>query len=58
MIKWTMGRDIRVSIVRGLDVPNFLKDIPRIPKSILGWGRTSNHFLKVPKGTNEPWIGK
>ena len=31
-----MGREIRVPVARGLDVPNFLKDVPRVPKFVLG----------------------
>ena len=41
-IIWTMGREIRVSIAGGFDVPKFLndapnllKDIPRVPKFVL-----------------------
>ena len=58
-----MGNKIGVSIAQGLDVPNFFKDIPnfvsdvpnfvndvpRLPKSVLRWGLTSNHFLRVSK---------
>ena len=58
-----MGNKIGVSIAQGLDVPNFFKDIPnfvsdvpnfvndvpRLPKSVLRWGMTSNHFLRVSK---------
>ena len=63
-----MRKEIRVLVARGLDVlnsfmdvlnsfmdvPNFLKDVPRIPKSISRWGTTSNHFSRIPKGTNRP----
>ena len=38
MNKWTMGMKIGVSEARGLDVPNFLKDSPRVLKSILKVG--------------------
>ena len=31
------------------DVPNFVNDVPRLPKSVLRWGMTSNHFLRVSK---------
>ena len=55
-IIWTMGRQIGVSIARGLDVPKFLndapnllKDVPRVPKFVLEQGTTSNYFLKIPK---------
>ena len=53
--KWTMGREIGVPIAQGFDVPNFFKDVPRIPMSIPRWETTSNHFARVPKGTNGPW---
>ena len=52
-----MGREIRVLVAQGLDVPNFVKDVPRVSKSIMRWGTTSNHFSRVPKGSNEPWEG-
>ena len=39
------------------DVPNFVNDvsdfvnyIPRVPKFVLMWGMTSNHYLRVLKG--------
>ena len=35
MKKWTMGRKIGVPLAQGLDVSNFLKDIPRVPKFVL-----------------------
>ena len=44
-----MGREIRVPIAQGLDVPNFLKDVPRVPKSIYRWGMASNNFSMVLK---------
>ena len=57
-----MGREINVMLAQGLDVSNFLKDVPiffkdvlRFPKSILGWGTTSNHYLRVLKGQHGPW---
>ena len=34
MNKWTLGREIGVSVARGFDLPNFLKDLPRVSKSI------------------------
>ena len=62
-IIWTMGRQIGVSIAGGLDVPkflngvpNFLKDVPRVPKFVSEQGTTSNYFLKIPKEINKPWI--
>ena len=27
------------------DVPNFVKDVPRVQKCVLKWGSTSNHFV-------------
>ena len=44
-----MRREIKVPIALGLDVLNFLKNVPRVPIFISGWGMTSNHFPKVPK---------
>ena len=55
--KWTMGREIRVTLAQGLDVSNFLKDVLRVPMSVPRWGTTSNHFPRVCKGTNRPWEG-
>ena len=50
-----MGREISVILAQGLevsnflnDVPNFFKDVPRVLMSILGWEMTSNHFLRAP----------
>ena len=65
-----MGNKIGVLIAQGLDVPiffkdvpnfekevpNFVKDVPRLPKSFMRWGMTSNHFPKIPKGINGPWV--
>ena len=34
MNKWIMGRKIGVPLAQGLDVSNFLKDVPRVPKSV------------------------
>ena len=28
-----------------MDVPNFVKDVPKVPKCVLRWGLTPNHFL-------------
>ena len=39
--------------VIGSDVPNFVKDVPRVPKCILRWGSTPNHFLMGCK--MKPW---
>ena len=27
------------------DVPNFVKNVPRVPKCLLRWGSAPNHFL-------------
>ena len=32
-----------------LDVPNFVKDVPRVPKCVPRWGLTPNHFLMGSK---------
>ena len=54
-----MGNKMEVSITQGLEVltffkhvPNFVKDVPRGPKSIPKWGTTSSHFLRLSKGIN------
>ena len=59
-----MGNKIEVLIAQGLDVPNFFKDVPNFvkdvpkgPMSVLKWGATSNHFLRLSKEINEPWEG-
>ena len=59
--KWTLEREIEVLVAQGLDISNSFKDVPnfhnnvyRVPKSVLRWGMTFNHFLRVPKGTNGP----
>ena len=31
------------------DVPNFVKDVPRVSKYVLRWGSTPNHFLMGSK---------
>ena len=51
-----MGKEVGVLLAQGLDVTNFLKDIPRVPKSILEQGSTFNYFLKIPKGINGTWV--
>ena len=35
--KWTMGREISVSLAQGLDVSNFLKDVPRVLMFVPRW---------------------
>ena len=39
-------------------VPNFVKNVSRGSKSVLKWGTTSNHFLRLSKWINEPWEGR
>ena len=34
MNKWTRGRKIGVLLTQILNVSNFLKDVPRVPKSV------------------------
>ena len=51
-----MGRKICVSLAQGLDVSNFLNDVPRIPKSISEYGVTFNHFPKISKGITKVWV--
>ena len=34
MNKWTVGRKIGVPLAKGLEVSKFLKDVPRVPKSV------------------------
>ena len=52
-----MGREIGVPLAQGLYVSKFLKDVPRVPMFIPRWRMTSNHFPRIPKGTNGPWEG-
>ena len=33
----------------GSDVPNFVKDVPRVPNYVSRWGSTPNHFLMGSK---------
>ena len=33
----------------GSDVPNFVKDIPRVPKCVPRWGSTPKYFLMGSK---------
>ena len=40
------------------DIPNFVNDIPRVPKSVPRWGMISNHFPRVSKERNGPWEGR
>ena len=56
-----MSNKIEVLVAQGLNVPKFLKDVsnfvknvPRVLKSISRWETTSNHFLLVLKGSNGP----
>ena len=54
--KWTMGRKTGVHLAQGFDVSNFVKDVPRVPKSVLELRTTSNRFPKIPKGIKGPWV--
>ena len=54
--KQTMGNKIGVLIAQGLDVSNFLKNVPRVPKFVSEKGTTFNHFPKILKGINKPWV--
>ena len=56
MKKWTMGREIDVLLAQELDVSNFLKNVPRVPKSVSKLGTTSNQFSKILKGINRAWV--
>ena len=38
-----------VSKVIGSDVPNFVKDVPRVPNCVPRWGLAPNHFLMGSK---------
>ena len=29
----------------GSDIPNFIKDVPRVPKCVSRWGSSTDHFL-------------
>ena len=40
-----MGTKIRVLVVRGLDVPNFVKDVSRVSKFVLGGEQPPITFL-------------
>ena len=54
-----MRRKISVLLAQGLDVSNFLEDVPRVSKCVSEWGTTSNHFPKIPQGINGingPWV--
>ena len=33
----------------GSDVPNLMKDVPRVPKCVPRWGSAPDHFLKGSK---------
>ena len=45
--KWTMEKKKGVPLAQGLDVSNFLKDVPRVPKFVSEYETTSNHFPKI-----------
>ena len=42
---WTLSDKMRVLTTIGLDVQNFVKDVPNFPKRVARWGSTNNHFL-------------
>ena len=44
-----MERKISVPEAQGLNIPNFLKDVPRVSKSISEYEMISNYFLKILK---------
>ena len=46
MNKWTMGKEIRVPIVRELDITNFLKDVPNFLKDVPNFLKNVPNFLK------------
>ena len=44
----------------GSNVPNFVKDVPRVPKCVSRWGSATNHFLmgsKMKSCTIHVWMG-
>ena len=42
---WTIHVQMRVLEAIGSDIPNFIKDVPRVPKCVSRWGSTTDHFL-------------
>ena len=46
---WTIHVQLGVSKAIGLDVPNFVKNVPRVLECVLRLGLTSNHFLMDSK---------
>ena len=42
---WTIHVQLGVPKAIGLDVPNFVKNVPRVLECVLRLGSTSNHFL-------------
>ena len=56
-----MSNKIGVLVAQGLDVtkfvtdvPNFAKNVSRVPKLFSRSGTTSNHFPRASKGINGP----
>ena len=45
MKSWTIHVQMGVLKAIGSDVPNFVKDVPRVPKCVPRWGPAPNHFL-------------
>ena len=63
MNKWIIGNNIGVLVAQGLDisnfvknVPNFLNDVLRFLKSVSKLGTTFNHLARAPKGINCLWV--
>ena len=46
---WTIHVQLGVPKAIGLDVPNFVKNVPRVLECVLRLGSTSNHFLMDSK---------
>ena len=46
---WTIHVQMGVSKVIGSDVPNFMKDVPRVPKCVLRWELAPKNFLMGSK---------
>ena len=42
---WTIDVQIGVLEAIRLDVPNFVKDVPRVPKCVMRWESTPNDFF-------------
>ena len=42
---WSIHGNKGVPESLGSDVPNLMKDVPRVRKCVLKWGSTPNHFV-------------